>query len=118
LISSGGNIRRAAAYLAAKEPLMIDRRIADDTPETVNNEQDDEGAQAQTVADEAMERNTSVLGLSDTEKVSGGIDDDDTQDLVDHMKQMESSGHIDMDAFRGERNDDDEEGILGDAAED
>ena len=97
---------------------MIDRQTADDAPETVNNEQDDEGAQAQTVADEAMERNTSVLGLSDTEKVSGGFDDDDAQDLVDHMNQMETSGRIDMDAFRGERNDDDEEGILGDAAED
>ena len=33
------------------------------------------------------------------------------------MRQMESSGIIDMSAFRGERNDDDEEGIYGDAAE-
>lgn len=95
---------------------MIDRR-SEDAPETVNLEQDDEDAQAQTVADDAMDRATSVLGLSDTEKVSGGIDDDDAQDLVDHMRQMESSGRIDMDAFRGERNDDDEDGILGDAAE-
>ena len=38
-------------------------------------------------------------------------------DLVDHMIQMERSGRIDMDAFRGERNDDDEPGIFGDGAE-
>jgi len=31
------------------------------------------------------------------------------------MKQMVSSGRIDMGAFRGERNDDDEEGMLGEA---
>lgn len=97
---------------------MIDCKTADEAPETFNAEQDDEDAQAQTVADAAMARNTSVLGLSDSEKVKGGIDADDAQDLVDHMKQMESSGRIDMSAFRGERNDDDEEGILGDAAED
>jgi hypothetical protein len=34
------------------------------------------------------------------------------------MKQMESSGRIDMDAYRGERNDDDEEGLFGEAGED
>ncbi|WP_423142860.1 hypothetical protein ACOYW6_05790 [Parablastomonas sp. CN1-191] len=97
---------------------MIDRKTADQTPETHNSEQDDEDTQAQTVADQAMERNTSVLGLSDTEKVSGGLEDDNVQDLVDHMNQMETSGVIDNSAFLGERNDDDEEGILGEAAED
>ena len=97
---------------------MIDRKTADQTHETHNSEQDDEDTQAQTVADQAMERNTSVLGLSDTEKVSGGLEDDNVQDLVDHMNQMETSGVIDNSAFLGERNDDDEEGILGEAAED
>ena len=29
------------------------------------------------------------------------------------MNQMASSGHIDMGAFRGERSDDDEEGLYG-----
>ncbi len=97
---------------------MIDRNPDDLAPETVNREQDDEDTQAQSVADEALDRATAPFGLSDTEKVSSGDDSDDAQDLVDHMRQMESSGRIDMDAFRGERNDDDEEGMLGDAAED
>ena len=38
---------------------------------------------------------------------------DDAQDVVDHMNQMERSGQIDMDAYRDERNDDDEAGMLG-----
>ncbi|MFC4294122.1 hypothetical protein ACFO0A_03510 [Novosphingobium tardum] len=80
-------------------------------PEAHNVEQDDEDAQAQTVADEAISRATSVLG--ETEKVGSGDENGDVPDLVDHMKQMETSGKIDMSAFRGERNDDDEEGMLG-----
>jgi hypothetical protein len=86
-------------------------------PELVNDEQEDESSQAQTVADEAMERNTSVFGLDDSEKVATGDDGDDVQDLVDHMNQMERSGRIDMSAYRGERNDDEEEGRYGEAAE-
>ena len=98
---------------------MIDRDkpTADNTaPETFNSEQEDGDTQAQTVADEAIDRATSVLGeQGESEKVSGGIDDEgsDAQDLVDHMNQMVSSGHIDMSAFRGERSDDDEEGMYG-----
>ena len=88
-----------------------------EAPEAFNAEQDDEPAQAQSVADEALGRTSSSFGLSDTEKVASDGDEDGTQDLVDHMRQMESSGIIDMSAFRGERNDDDEAGIYGDAAE-
>ena len=83
-------------------------------PEAHNREQDDEDAQAQTLADEAIGRATDSFGLSDTEKVGSGEDDGGTPDLVDKMRQMESSGVIDMSAFRGERNDDDEE-WLGEA---
>ncbi|MET0252213.1 MAG: hypothetical protein ABW203_08555 [Novosphingobium sp.] len=92
-----------------------DPREPDDilAPETVNGEQEDEGAQAQTLADEALGRSVPSFGLSDSEKVSGGFDDADIPDLVDHMNQMASSGRIDMSAFRGERNDDDEDGMLG-----
>jgi hypothetical protein len=90
---------------------------ADPAPELVNDEQEEESSQAQTIADEAMERNTSVFGLEDSEKVSTGDDTDDAQDLIDHMVQMETSGRIDMSAYRGERNDDEEEGRYGDAAE-
>ena len=84
-------------------------------PEAHNQEQDDEGAQAQTLADEALGRTTGEFGLSDTEKVGAGEDDGGMPDLVDPMRQMESSGVIDMSAFRGERNDDDEDGYLGEA---
>ena len=55
-------------------------------PETHNSEQDDEDSQAQTVADQA-----NALRKGDptsSVKVGGG----DTQDLVDHMRDMESSG--------------------------
>lgn len=86
-------------------------------PELVNDEQEEESSQAQTVADEAIDRATSVFGLGDSEKVSTGDETDDVQDLVDHMTQMETSGRIDMSAYRGERNDDEEEGRYGDAAE-
>ena len=89
-------------------------------PETFNSEQDDEAAQAQTVSDDA------IRGIADRapahESRRGGatnpaqIDPDDAQDVVDHMNQMERSGRIDMDAYRGERNDDDEPETLGEAA--
>ena len=85
-------------------------------PENQNSEQDDEDSQAQTLADEALGRSSDDFGLDDSEKVSTGDEDDDVQDLVDHMRQMERSGRIDNDAYRGERNDDDED-YLGDPDE-
>ena len=82
---------------------------ADQAPELHNDEQDPVGTQAQDVADEARLRTQS--GGSPTESTkspnSSGLDDDSTQDLVDHMRDMESSGRIDMDAFKGEPNHDD-----------
>jgi hypothetical protein len=87
------------------------------SPEVVSDEQEEESAQAQTIADEALDRATSGFDLDESEKVPSGDDSDDVQDLVDHMHQMETSGRIDMDAYRGERNDDEEEGRYGDAAE-
>lgn len=83
-----------------------------------HSEQEDESAQAQTIADEALGRATSSFGTEETEKVLGGGDEGSgMQDLVDHMKQMETSGIIDMSAYAGERNDDEEEGRYGRAAE-
>jgi hypothetical protein len=101
---------------------MTDReRQADQNPdlapELTGEDQEEEGTQAQTLADEALAGERSAFGLEDSEKVSTGDDSDDVQDLVDHMNQMERSGRIDMDAYRGERNDDEEEGRYGDAAE-
>lgn len=92
----------------------VDR--SQEAPENFNSEQDDEAAQAQTVSDDAM-RN-----IPNGESEHGGTTNpaqiyaDDTQDVVDHMNQMERSGQIDMDAYRGERSDDDEPETLGEAA--
>lgn len=90
---------------------------SDDAPEAHNAEQEDEAAQAQTLADD------SIRGFSDrqsgAESEHGGstnpaqIGANDAQDVVDHINQMERSGRIDMDAYHGERNDDDEAETLG-----
>ena len=84
-------------------------------PETHNSEQDDEQAQAQTLADEARGRNAGDYGSpTESVKVNGNnYDEDSTQDLVDHMRDMERSGRIDMGAYRGEDNMDDEEDKYG-----
>jgi hypothetical protein len=95
-----------------------DRQTEDLAPENQNSEQDDESTQAQTFADDALGRSSDDFGLDDTEKVSTGEDSDDVEDLVDHMNQMVRSGRIDNDAYRGERNDDDEEDLLGEEGED
>lgn len=117
---------RDAAMTATGED--IDNDHADERPfdrsqdasETFNSEQDDEDAQAQTVADDAIRGLAN--GDASVSSERGGtanpaqIEPDDTQDVVDHMNQMERSGRIDMDAYRGERSDDDEPETLGEAA--
>ena len=87
-------------------------------PETHNSEQDDELSQAQTLADEARGRNPGDYGSpTESVKVKRDSDDEDsTQDLVDHMRDMESSGRIDMGAYLGEDNMDDEEDKYGEEA--
>jgi hypothetical protein len=92
-----------------------DRKLQE--PENHNVEQEDESAQAQTLAEEALGRASTGIGNIESKKVKSGDETDDVQDLVDHMKQMETSGVIDMSAFAGERNDDEEEGRYGSAAE-
>ena len=76
-------------------------------PEAHNAEQDDEQAQAQTVAADAdgLRRGdpTASVKAASTE----------VPDLVDHMRDMETSGRIDMGAFRGEPNMDDEDEAYG-----
>jgi hypothetical protein len=81
-------------------------------PELHNSEQDDEQDQAQTLADEALSGSSDQFGLDDTEKVPAGGEGDDVQDIVDHMRQMVSSGRIDNSAYAGESNDDDNEGLF------
>lgn len=91
-------------------------RQASLAPETHNSEQEDEDAQAQTVASEAQGRNPGDYGSpTDSVKVKGAnLDEDSSQDLVDHMRDMEQSGRIDMGAYRGEDNMDDNEDKYGD----
>ncbi|PNU03632.1 hypothetical protein [Novosphingobium guangzhouense] len=87
-------------------------RPDDLAPETVNEEQEDEAAQAQTVAGQAQAR--SAKGLGDSEKAKGGVrDEDDVEDVVDHMNQMDTSGTIDMSAYDGEETMDDLESRYG-----
>ena len=84
--------------------MAIDPDLA---PEAHNSEQDDEQEQAHFVAGEAL-----ALRKGDptaSVKVGGG----DVQDLVDHMRDMESSGRIDMGAYEGEENMDDNEDKYG-----
>lgn len=91
---------------------MTERRD-DLAPETVNNEQQDAETQAQSVTDEAIARSTSPLGLGDSKKPSNPLDPSDVPDLVDHMKQMDTSGRIDMSAYSGEETMDDLENRYG-----
>jgi hypothetical protein len=93
-----------------------DRQTEDLAPENQNAEQDDSGEQAQTVADESLGRSDGDFGLEDSEKVSTGDDSDDVEDIVDHMRQMVSSGRIDNSAYNGEPNLDDNEDKYGPGA--
>lgn len=80
-----------------------------------NSEQAEAGTQAQDVADDAIVRSTDLS--EDSER--GGrpnpaqIIPDDTEDLVEKMEAMNRSGRIDMDAYAGEPQMDDEEDIYG-----
>jgi hypothetical protein len=106
----------------AKEIIaMTDRRdefegekgqTEDLSPELHNSEQDDEQDQAQTLASESLgDVDSEEFGLDDTDKVPTGEEGDDVQDLVDHMRQMVSSGRIDNSAYAGEPNDDDNDDL-------
>lgn len=78
-------------------------------PETHNDEQDDHRNQAQEVAEQARGVTTETRSPTESEKSENvsGLMNDSTQDTVDHMRDMESSGRIDMGAYRGEENHDD-----------
>ena len=82
----------------------MNRPQEDIAPEAHNDEQDDERSQAQTVANEARGQNAASPADSRKASASG---DESAPDLVDHMRDMETSGRIDMSAYRGEPNHDD-----------
>jgi hypothetical protein len=89
-----------------------EQRQADQAPELHNDEQDDHLSQAQEVAEEARNKDGEASPL-DSVKVNSGLGDNSEQDIVDHMRDMEQSGRIDMDAYRGEPNLDDDEDKYG-----
>jgi hypothetical protein len=90
------------------------RASAEEAPELHNAEQDDEPAQAQEIAREALAADDEDSPL-DSEKPDdeGEVMDDFSQDLIDRMRDMEQSGVIDMSAYRGEPNMDDEDETYG-----
>lgn len=85
-------------------------------PEIVNDEQDPTGEQAQDVAEDARREDSRTASpLESAKPASGGFDPapDSTGDLVDEMRRMEGEGRIDMSAFAGEPNHDDEPEAYG-----
>ena len=95
---------------------MTDRpRVsAEEAPELHNAEQDDELEQAQTVAGEARYKDAEASPLDSVKPDDEGeVMDDSSQDLIDMMRDMEQSGRIDMGAYRGEPNMDDDEDKYG-----
>lgn len=81
-------------------------------PEIVSDEQDRRGEQAQDVAEDARRedsRTTSPLESTKPDPDEYDPAPDSTGDLIDEMRRMEGEGRIDMSAFAGEPNHDDEE---------
>ena len=93
-----------------------ERRQTDDlAPENENSEQVGAYDQAQTVAEQAQGVSTSILN-SDSDHAPSGLTAPDAQDVVDHMNQMERGNTVDMSAFRGEPNHDDNVDKYGESA--
>lgn len=85
-------------------------------PETRNREQDDDGTQAQDVAEDARREDSRTTSpLESTKPDSDDYDPapDSKGDLIDEMNRMEGQGRIDMSAFAGEPNHDDEPETYG-----
>lgn len=85
-------------------------------PEAHNDEQDPTGEQAQDVAEDAMREGIHTTSpLESTKPESNDYDPapDSKPDLIDEMRRMEGEGRIDMSAFSGEPNHDDEPGTYG-----
>lgn len=91
------------------KPKSQEQRQSGLAPETHNDEQDDHRSQAQEVAEQARQTSSDAGSPTESTKSKNKSDlmGDSTQDTIDHMRDMESSGRIDMDAYRGEPNHDD-----------
>lgn len=85
-------------------------------PEAHNDDQDEHGEQAQDVAEDARRADSATTSpLESTKPDSDDYDPapDSKGDLIDEMRRMEGEGRIDMSAFAGEPNHDDEPGTYG-----
>lgn len=84
-------------------------RQSDLAPETHNDEQDDHRMQAQEVAQQAQDLTEETASPTESTKVTDSIavQGASKQDVVDHMRDMESSGRVDMSAYANEPNHDD-----------
>lgn len=81
-------------------------------PEHQNSEQDERAEQAQDLAGEAG-RSAGQFPTDRSDKAPSGEVSVEAEDVVDHMKQMVTSGRIDNSAYRGEPNLDDNEDKYG-----
>ena len=85
-------------------------------PEDHNSEQDSHGEQAQDVAEDARREDSRTTSpLESTKAPSNDYDPapDSKPDLIDEMRRMEGEGRIDMSAYAGEPNHDDEPETYG-----
>lgn len=85
-------------------------------PEAHNSEQDARGEQAQDVANDARAEESRTAGPTESTKPApSGFDPAPASkgDLIDEMRRMESEGRIDMSAYAGEPNHDDEADTYG-----
>ncbi len=92
-----------------------EQRQANLAPEQHNDEQDDHRSQAHTISQDAQKLTQEVRSPTESEKGTRSSDilGNATQDMIDRMKDMESSGRVDMDAYAGEPNHDDNDGKYG-----
>lgn len=99
-----------------RDNITIPGHPAGPPPEAHNDEQDPVGTQAQDVAEDARRegsRTTSPLESTKPDADDYDPAPDSTGDLIDEMRRMEGEGRIDMSAFAGEPNHDDEPGTYG-----
>jgi hypothetical protein len=102
--------------MSKRDHTTIPGHPAGPPPEAHNDEQDPLGTQAQDVAEDARREDSRTTSPLESTKPDANDYDpapDSTGDLIDEMRRMEGEGRIDMSAFAGEPNHDDEPGTYG-----
>lgn len=99
-----------------RSPTRVPGHPAGLPPEAHNDEQDRRGTQAQDVTQAARREDSRTSSPLESTKPDADPFDpapDSTGDLVDEMRRMEGQGRIDMSAYAGEPNHDDEADTYG-----